>query len=257
MPNALLVGLSRQTVLQRQLDIVANNIANLNTTGFKADNAVFSEYLTSSASEEQFAAPDRRVSFVQDRMSWHDMRQGPFEHTGNPFDVAVDGDGMLVVQTDRGERYTRNGAFQINNRGELVTASGDRVMGDSGPIVLQLTDRDVVITKDGTVKVREGTNLTSDSTRGKLRVVTFADPQQLQKDGASMFKAPDGVQPHPVPDANLNIVQGSVEKSNVRSVIEMTQMISLTRAYTNVATMLQQQSELQRNSIQQLAEVPA
>jgi flagellar basal body rod protein FlgG len=72
-----------------------------------------------------------------------------------------------------------------------------------------------------------------------------------------MFKAPDGVQPQPAPDANLNIVQGSVEKSNVRSVIEMTQMISLTRAYTNVATMLQQQSELQRNSIQQLAEVPA
>ncbi|HWL30661.1 MAG TPA: flagellar basal-body rod protein FlgF [Xanthobacteraceae bacterium] len=257
MPNALLVGLSRQTVLQRQLDIVANNIANLNTTGFKADNAVFAEFLTSSAREEQFAAPDRRVSFVQDRMSWHDMRQGAFEHTGNPFDVAIDGDGMLVVQTAAGERYTRNGALQINNAGELVTASGDRVMGDSGPIVLQLTDRDVVITKDGTIKVREGTNLTSDSTRGKLRIVTFADPQQLQKDGANTFKAPDGVTPQPVPDANINVVQGSVEKSNVRSIIEMTQMIALTRAYTDVATMLQQQSELQRNSIQQLAEVPA
>jgi flagellar basal-body rod protein FlgF len=257
MPNALLIGLSRQTTLQRELDIIANNIANLNTTGFKSDNPVFSEFLTSSASEDRFAMPDRRVSFVQDRTSWHDMSQGPFEHTGNPFDVAIDGNGMLVVQTERGERYTRAGALQINNRGELVTGSGDKVMGDSGPIVLQLTDRDVVITKDGTIKVREGNSLTSDSTRGKLRLVTFADPQQLQKDGASTFKAADGVQPQPVPDANANVVQGSVEKSNVRSVLEMTQMIAVTRAYTDVSTMLQQQSELQRNSIQQLAEVPA
>jgi len=131
------------------------------------------------------------------------------------------------------------------------------VMGDSGPIVLQLTDRDVEITKDGTIKVREGVSLTSDSTRGKIRLVTFPDAQGLRKDGYTTFAAPDGVQPTPVADANRNIVQGSVEKSNVRPVIEMTRMIELTRAYTEVATLLQQQSDLRKNSIQQLAEVPA
>ena len=255
MDNSLLVGLSRQTALQRELEVVANNIANINTTGYKADGAVFAEYMPGGARSGAFGTGDRRLSFVQDRMSWHDMSQGTIQNTGNPFDVAIDGDGFLVVETERGERYTRNGAFQLNNIGELVTVTGDKVMGDAGPIVLQLTDRDVVITKDGTIKVREGVSLNSDSTRGKLRVVKFEDNQPLRKDGASSFSAPEGVQPEPV--TMPNVVQGAVEKSNVRPVIEMARMIELTRAYTEVATILQQQNDLRKNSIQQLADVPA
>jgi len=257
MDNALLIGMSRQTALQRELDVVANNIANINTTGFKADGAVFAEYLNKNASSGGFAAADRRMSFVQDRMSWHDMTAGTVQSTGGPLDVAIDGEGMLVVQTDRGERYTRNGALQLNNLGEVVTTAGDKVMGENGPIVLQTTDRDIVIAKDGTIKVREGTSLNSDSTRGKLRLVTFDNAQQLQKDGASTFAAPDGVTPVPLPDAKAHVVQGAIEKSNVRPVIEMTRMIELTRAYTDVASILQQQGDMRKNSIQQLAEVPA
>jgi flagellar basal-body rod protein FlgF len=120
---------------------------------------------------------------------------------------------------------------------------------------MQATDRDIVITKDGTIKVREGVSLTTDSTRGKLRVVSFANPQQLQKDGGSTYMAPDGVTPQPV--TNPNVVQGAIEKSNVRAVVEMTRMIEVSRAYTEVASILQQQNDLRRNSIQQLAEVPA
>jgi flagellar basal-body rod protein FlgF len=254
MENTLLVTLSRQTTLQRELDIVANNIANLNTTGFKADGAVFAEYLQ-GADRAQFTTPEQRLSFVEDRLSWHDMSQGTIQQTGNPLDIALDGDGMLVVQTERGVRYTRNGSLQLSATGELVTTSGDKLVGDAGPIVLQPTDKDIVITKDGTIKVREGISLNSDTTRGRLRLVTFGNLQQLQKDGASMFQAPDDVVPEPV--QNPNVVQGAVEKSNVRSVIEMTRMIELTRAYTEVAAILQQQNELSRNSIQQLAEVPA
>jgi flagellar basal-body rod protein FlgF len=255
--TTLLIGLSRQTALQRELDVVANNIANVNTTGFKADGAVFSEFLKDRTSSDPSVAPARRMSMVQDRMSWHDMSQGTVQQTGGPLDVAIDGEGMLVVQTARGERYTRNGALQINNLGEVVTLSGDKVLGENGPIVLQLTDRDIAITKDGTIKVREGQSLNSDSTRGKLRLVTFTDAQQLRKDGATTFAAPNGVTPTPVPDADAHVVQGAIEKSNVRPVIEMTRMIELTRAYTEVATLLQQQSDLRKNSIQQLAEVPA
>jgi len=257
MENALLIGLSRQTALQRELDVVANNIANVNTTGFKADGMVFAEYLQTRASSDLFASPDRRMSFVQDSTSWHDMSQGTVQQTGAPLDVAIDGEGMLVVQTARGERYTRSGSLQLNNLGELVTTSGDKVLGENGPIVLQLTDRDIEITKTGTIKVREGNSLTTDSTRGKLRLVTFANPQQLRKDGASTFAAPEGVTPTPLPDANAHVLQGSIEKSNVRPVIEMTRMIELTRAYTEVATILQQQGDMRKNSIQQLAEVPA
>src|ERR1044071_3446343 len=144
MQNTLLIGLSRQTALQRELDVVANNIANVNTTGFKADGAVFSEYLEKRASAELFASPDRRMSMVQDRMSWHDMSQGTVQQTGAPLDVAIDGEGMLVVQTARGERYTRNGALQVNNVGELVTMSGDRVVGENGPIIFQQNHSDIV-----------------------------------------------------------------------------------------------------------------
>ena len=254
MDNALLIALSRQTTLRRELDIVANNIANLNTTGFKADGAVFGEYLQDKARTQQ-AGEARRLSFVQDRMSWHDFSQGTIQQTGNPLDVAIDGEGLLVVQTARGERYTRNGAMQINSAGELVTGTGDKIIGDAGPIILAPTDRDIVITKDGTIKVREGISLNSDSTRGKLKLVVFANPQQLQKDGSSMFRAPPGVDPQPAP--TVNVVQGAIEKSNVRSVVEMTRMIELTRAYTEVANILQQRNELRKNSLQQLAEVPA
>ena len=256
MENALLIGLSRQTALQRELDVVANNIANVNTTGFKADGAVFAEILQARANSE-LSSPDRRMSFVQDSMSWHDMSQGTIQQTGGPLDVAIDGEGMMVVQTARGERYTRNGALQLNNIGELVTLAGDKVLGENGPIVLQPTDRDIEITKNGTIKVRESQSLNSDSTRGKLRLVTFADPQQLRKDGASTFAAPDGVSPTPLPDGSAHVMQGSIEKSNVRPVVEMSRMIELTRAYTEVATLQQQQGELRKNSIQQLAEVPA
>ena len=256
MENVLLIGLSRQTALQRELDIVANNIANVNTTGFKADGAVFAEFLQNRASSEQFALPDRRMSMVQDRMSWHDMTQGTIQQTKGPLDLAIDGEGMMVVQTPRGERYTRNGALQLNNAGEIVTLSGDKVLGENGPIVLQATDQDIEITKDGTIKVREGVSLNTDSTRGKVRLVTFANPQGLRKDGANTFAGPEGLQPTPLADASRNIVQGSVEKSNVRPVVEMSRMIELTRAYTEVATLLQQQSDLRKNSIQLLSDVP-
>ena len=255
MLNNSLIALSWQTALQRELDVVSNNIANINTTGYKTDNAAFAEYLMPIARADQFAQPDRRLSFVQDRATWHDFSQGPVQQTGGPLDAAIDGDGFFVVQTTRGERYTRNGAFQLNNNGELVTSAGDKVLGDGGPIVLQNTDRDVVITPDGTIKVREGLSLTSDSTRGKLRIVNFTNPHSLQKDGSSLFTAPAGQQAQP--DQKSRVVQGAIEKSNVRAVLEMTRMIQVTRNYTEVANMIQQQSDLRRNAIQQLADVPA
>jgi flagellar basal-body rod protein FlgF len=257
MDNTVLIGLSRQTALQRELDVVANNIANINTTGFKADAAVFAQILKSGATDETFTAADRRPSFVQDSMSWHDMSQGTIQTTGAPLDVAINGDGFLVVQTANGERYTRNGALQISSTGQLVTTNGDAVLGDNGPVTFQNTDRDIVINRDGTIKVREGQSLTSDSTRGKLRVVTFVNPQQLTKEGASIFSANAGAEAVPLADANIQIVQGALEKSNVRPVIEMSRMIELTRAYSEAAAVLQQQGDTRKNAIQQLADVPA
>src|SRR5262245_23625288 len=131
MENTSLVGLSRQIALQRELDVVANNVANLNTTGFKADNVVFHEHLMPVARANQFRGSDRQLSFVQDRATWLDLAQGPVQQTGNPLDLAVSDNAFFTVQTPRGERYTRNGALHINNAGQLVTTEGLAVLGQN------------------------------------------------------------------------------------------------------------------------------
>jgi flagellar basal-body rod protein FlgF len=253
MENTLLVGLSRQTLLERQLDVVANNIANVNTTGYKADSSLFEEFLTSGAHEDNFVGADRRVSYVQDRATYRDFSQGAADQTKNPLDLAIDGSGFLVVQTPAGERYTRDGGLQLNNQGQLVTVAGNPVLGASGPIVFQPTDHDINVTPDGTITVVEGTS-TVDSVRGKLRLVSFADAQKLLKEGANLYAAGEGAAQ---PDATSVVRQGFIEKSNVSGVAEMSRMIEVTRAYTQISTLLQQQSDLHKTAIQQLAEVPA
>jgi flagellar basal-body rod protein FlgF len=254
MENTLLIGLSRQMTLERQMDVVANNVANVNTNGFKADKSLFEEFLNSGAHEDNFAARDRRVSYVQDRGTFKDFSQGPTEQTKNPLDVAIDGGGFLVVQTPAGERYTRDGGLQINNQGQLVTASGNQVLGSSGPIVFQPTDHDVNIAADGNITVVEGINRI-DSVRGKLRMVSFADAQKLLKDGSNLYSAGTGVAA--TPDIASRVKQGFIEKSNVNSVTEMSRMIDVTRTYQQIATLLQQQSDLHKSAIEKLADVPA
>lgn len=254
MENTLLVGLSRQVTLERQLDVVANNVANINTTGFKADRSLFEEYLRSPAHEDNFMPADRRVSFVHDRATFHDFAAGPSEQTKNPLDIAIDGKAFLVVQTAAGERYTRDGGLQINNQGQLVTASGDAVLGTSGPIVFQPTDKAINIAPDGNITVVEGTN-TTDAIRGKLRLVSFADAQKLVKEGGNLYSAGQGIVAQP--DTTSRVNQGFIEKSNVNSVHEMSRMIEITRTYTHISTLLQQQQELHRTAIEKLADVPA
>jgi flagellar basal-body rod protein FlgF len=253
MENTLLVGLSRQMVLERQMDVVANNVANVNTNGYKADKSLFQEYLRTGAREDNFIGSDRAVSFVLDRGSYRDFTQGPAEQTKNPLDVAIDGGGFLVVQTAAGERYTRDGGLQINNQGQLVTANGDAVLGTNGPIVFQPTDHDIAIASDGNISVVEGINRT-DSVRGKLRLVSFADAQQLLKEGSNLYSAGNAAAQ---PDTASRVRQGFVEKSNVSSVAEMSRMIEVTRTYTQIANMLQQQSDLHKSAIDKLADVPA
>jgi flagellar basal-body rod protein FlgF len=255
MENTLLVGLSRQVALERQLGVVANNIANVNTTGYKSDTAIFEEYLRSPAHMDNFTGRDRRLSYVVDRATAHNFGQGPVERTGNPLDVALDGKAFFVVQVNGEERYTRNGAFQINSQGQLVTNDGHQVMGTNGPITFQRGDQDISIARDGTITAREGNNTNIDSVRGKLRLVTFDQPQRLQKQGANLFSAPNGVDAQAA--VNAGVHQGTIEKANVNGVAEMAKMIEVMRAYTGIATMIQQLNDVRRASIERLADVPA
>ena len=159
-----------------------------------------------------------------------------------------------MVQTPAGERYTRDGGLQINNQGQLVTAAGNPVLGTSGPIVFQPTDHDVTIAADGNVTVLEGVNRI-DSVRGKLRLVSFAQAQKLLKEGSNLYSAGEGAAAQP--DTASKVRQGFVEKSNVNSVAEMSRMIEVTRTYTQISNLLQQQSDLHKSAIEKLADVPA
>jgi flagellar basal-body rod protein FlgF len=258
MNNGVLIGLSRMMALGRELEVVSNNIANINTTGYKADSAIFQEFISPVADHGDFLGGDRRLSYVHDRATWHDFRPGPIQLTGNPLDVAIEGDVFFVVQTPRGERYTRNGAFKLDATGTLVTTEGYQVQGDGGAIRFQNNDGKIAIAEDGTIRVREGADTKSDAQRGKLRLVRFDQPGNLQKDGSSLFVAPGGVQPQdPQAPQRWRVVQGGLEQSNVRGVVEMSRMIEITRSYTAIAGLLQGHSDMRRNAIDRLAEVPA
>jgi len=253
MQNALLIGLSRQMTLERQMDVVANNIANANTNGFKADHSLFEEFLNSNAREDNFIGADRRVSYVQDRGTFRDVGPGPMEMTKNPLDMAISGDAYFAVQANGGERYTRDGKFSLNATGQLVNSDGSLVLGTGGPITFQPTDHDINIAPDGTITVLEGTAKT-DSIRGKIKMVSFDDPAKLTKLGANLYDTGSAVQQ---PATKSTVEQGYIEKSNVNSVGEMTRMVEVMRSYTAIANLLQQQSDLHKSAIEKLADVPA
>jgi flagellar basal-body rod protein FlgF len=254
MENASLVGLSRQMSLQREMEVVANNIANIDTNGFKADFSLFEEYLMTGARDGNFRVADSPVSFVRDRGTLIDLNQGPLQRTGNPLDVAINGDGFLVIQTPQGERYTRNGALEINAQGELVTSEGYQVLGDGGPIAFQNQDTGITINPEGTVSVKDPSNSTVAIIRGRLRVVSFAQPQRLQKEGGSTFSTPADMPA--TPSTKSNVVQGALEKSNVRPIIEMSHMIEVSRSYAMIANLLQAEGDLHKSALQQLSDVP-
>jgi flagellar basal-body rod protein FlgF len=248
MENALLVGLSRQVALRRELDVIANNLANLGTTGFKGENVLFEQFVGSGAHHDEFPTyVDRQVSFVLDRETHTDISQGAFTQTGSQFDAAIDGEGFFVVETPQGDRYTRAGSFALNAAGELVTTAGYRVLGDGGPITLDPNDTNISIARDGTISTPAGE-------RGKLRLVRFENPSQLARYGDNLFSA--DAPPLPA-EPRTRLVQGSLEKSNVRPILEIGRMIEVTRAYTTLANLMSRTDELRRSAIERLADVPA
>ncbi|WP_029030626.1 flagellar basal-body rod protein FlgF [Salinarimonas rosea] len=247
MENTLLIGLSRQVALARELDVIANNMANVNTNGFKARSSRFEEFLEPDASAETFPWPDRKLSFVIDAGSPIDLSDGATEPTGNPLDVAIRGDAFFVVETPAGERYTRNGAFQVDPQGRLVTSDGFPVVGDGGAIQLEPGDTGIVVAGDGTISTDAGQ-------RGRLALVRFDAPQMLSNMGANLFAAVEPAQQAQPAGERARVEQGFIERSNVRAVYEMTRLMEVSRAYTRVASTLSSLTDLQRTAIRTLGE---
>ena len=236
MENAGYIALSRQMTLRREMEVIAHNMANLNTPAYKGESMLFVEYLEKTDSGE-------KMSFVQDIALVRNLTEGQLSATDNPLDTAISGEGYYEVETPLGPRYTRNGAFRLNAEGELVTAAGNQVLDDGGnPIVLPPNSRDVTITGDGTVSTDRGP-------AGKIRLARFENQQALIKMANGLYDA-DGQEALPAEGAE--IVQGMVEGSNVAGIIEMTKMIDTVRSYSSAGRMVNDEHERLRRAIQSL-----
>ncbi len=242
MENTLFIALSRQMTVRRQMDVVANNIANMNTTGFKGEKMMFVEHLVRS--EGSGSVLGDKLSYVRDIATVRDTTKGDIKQTGNPLDIAIAGEGYFVIEGRTGEQYTRNGHFQMDATGQLVTGNGDTVLSDSGqPFFFGPTDTQITIAGDGTVSTENGP-------LGRLKVVEFESEYGLQQAGGAMFNANDG---NPPKDVEFpQIMQGALESSNVQPIIELTKMITVQRSYDGARSLIDKEDERQKTMIREM-----
>ena len=250
MDNSLLVSLSQQLASFRAMDVIANNLANVSTPGFKREAAKFEEYVAHVRPAEGQTGV-QSVSFVKDAGILRDLSQGNVEHTGATFDLAINGKGYFAIQTPQGERYTRDGHFTLDNNGQIVTSAGQPLLGDGGAITITPDDSDVQFGPDGTIS---STVNGRGNQVGKLRIVGFPNERLLQKEGANLYSAPPSQVHVAAPDAS--VAQGMLEGSNVAPVIEISHMIEVMRAYEATASLTSSQEELLRNAIDKLGQQP-
>lgn len=240
MDNAMYVALSRQMTLQRELNIVANNIANVDTTGFKVEATMVKTDPSTGAS---MVDGPPSLKFVIDDGVTRDFSQGALRQTDGAFDVGIEGQGFFKIQTSAGERYTRDGRFTLSPEGKLTTQAGDAVQGEGGDIVVDPQRGPVTIAADGTVS--QGA-----SKIGKIAVVTFDDLASLSKTGDNQFSNTSNLQPQPSSAARVH--QGMLEGSNVNSILQVTRLIEISRAYESMARTIENSAELSRRSVERL-----
>jgi flagellar basal body rod protein FlgG len=243
--DGLYIAASGALARLRDLDIVANNLANADTIGFKRDRPVFQAVLESSLSGEDAApiagAPGRSFASVDGVAS--DFASGAAASTGGALDVALRGRGFFEVETPAGPRYTRAGAFQVAADGTLVTSGGLPVQGDGGP--LQTGGRAAQLLASGELVDERGVAL------GRLRVVDFASPERLIKEGEGLYRSADGLEPETL--ESFELLPGSLEQSNVEPVRELAALVVLQRAFDAAMRTLTADDQTTRQLIQEVS----
>lgn len=241
MESVVYVGLSRQMALRHEMDITANNLANMNTTAFKREQIAFREYVMEA--EGMSATDFATTSFVQDYGVSRVMLEGALIDTGNQLDVSISGAGFLMVEGKDGEpRYTRNGRLAVDDSGRLITQTGEAILDTTGnDIVLSMTDTKISIAQDGTITSEAGL-------RSRLALVTFADEQALSKVGDSLFSTTQEAMP--ATEGRFN--QGTLEASNVIPVMEITRMVQIVNSYQTAGKLLEQNQDLERKTVERL-----
>jgi len=236
MENSVYVGISGQVALEARMAVISNNIANMATPGYRAQNALFREFV----SDPQRMKED--VSLVYDYGQYQVLDPGPIKLTGNPLDVALVGPGFMGVSTPEGVQYTRAGNFQLNENGEIVTSRGQPVADQGGGIITVPADaKYITIDENGIVSTDQGQV-------GNLMMVEFANYQDMEPAGNGNYKTDQ----QPVPATQTRMLQGKIEGSNVQSVLEMTRMIDVSRDYQSMQRMIQSEHDRLKGAIEKL-----
>lgn len=244
MDNALFVGLSRQMILRREMEIIANNIANMDTTGFKVESMM---QRTDPSEPAVTLGGPRPVKFVAPDGVARDFGQGVLTQTGGELDMAIEGKGFFQIQTPQGPRYTRDGRFTTDPTGRLVTQAGHAVLDASGgEIVIDAEKGQVSVGADGTLSQ-------GNEQAGKVGMFAFANPGALEKTGDNLFRNSSNLAAAPAAEARLR--QGFLEGSNVRPVLEITRMVEVSRAYESTSKMMDSEHELSRRAIERLGKL--
>jgi flagellar basal-body rod protein FlgF len=234
------IALSRLAAQQRVMDVIANNIANANTPGFKAERVQFGDWLT----RQSAGAPrgERDIAYTQDRATWREQQAGTLTHTGNTFDLALTSDGFFTVNTPNGPRLTRDGRFGLMANGTIADSAGNAVLDTNGqPVVVSETDTHVAVAGDGTVSSENGQ-------LGKIGIVRPNDPMQLSAEGNTLFQTASPTAAVATP----GVVQGSIEDSNVQPVLETTRMLDGLRQFQFITQFVQSESDRQQAVIDKL-----
>lgn len=233
MENAIYATLTRQSGLWSEMQAVANNIANANTTGYRAEGLLFSEYVRDLGR----GAPSLSMAAARVRLT--DFAQGALAQTGGAFDLAIEGEGFFLVATPAGQRLTRAGHFTPNENGDLVTAEGYPVLDAGGaPVFVPTGAGQVAISPDGTISA-------GGQPVGQIGLVRPVDPLSLLREDGVRFRADAGWEPA----ADARMMQGFLEESNVDSVRQITRMIEVQRAYELGQTFLDREDERIRGVI--------
>jgi flagellar basal-body rod protein FlgF len=233
MENPSYIVLSKQMGLQRNMDVIANNMANVNTSGYKGERLMFSEFLTSKAGNPGVTGDGARVSFSGLAGTLSDTREGPIETTGNQLDFAIKGTGYFVVDTPNGPRYTRDGHFELDGQGRVVTRDGYAVLDPQGrPLNVPQGTSKIEATPTGTLNTEKGTI-------GSLQVVKFDSEAGLRKISSNLYETDQA----PQKADNITIQQNVIEASNVQPILELTKMIEVQRAYQSAQQMLDREQD--------------
>jgi flagellar basal-body rod protein FlgF len=237
------IALSRLVTQNRATAVLAHNMANAETPGFRATRSVFGEYLERQRDSRSLPGGES-VHFSQDRATWRDEAPGPVQTTGNPLDIAISGDGLFAVQTPRGERYTRAGRFSLGPDGGILDMEGNALLDTAGnPLRVAPTDTRLTIRGDGTLSSENGEI-------GRIRIVRFAEPQRMQAEGDRLLAAGNGQAPEAIERPAL--VQGAVEGSNVRPVLEMTRLTAEMREFQFMAQFAEKEGERLSSAVERI-----